>query len=349
MMSTNYQISLEILGKIEAPRKIIGGAHATLNGDTFGKNIDPNYLIIKGEPENIFLDILNGQQSGVIDAGKLTNLDGLPFVDRSLFDNDPYSDGNMVESAVSTARGCLFSCVFCSVPSINGRKIRARSINNVVQEIQELQSQGVNSIHFIDDLFNYDKQRLGEFCDTLIDNQINIGWRSLVRSELLNEKLLERMKTAGCYKLAFGVESGTPRILKYIGKCPDPERVKRVFSQCHELGIETKAFFTMGYPSETESEIRRTMDFSLELGATEANFMIVRAFPGTPLYEEMRSLGVSEEELLRYKQFQDEEGYVKYHVMNFRSLNGLSNKKLDNMVREAYGNFYKKPKLSRIA
>jgi radical SAM superfamily enzyme YgiQ (UPF0313 family) len=176
-----------------------------------------------------------------------------------------------------------------------------------------------------------------------------IRWRNWAKDpegitgeELLDDKLLEKMALAGCYKLAFGIESGTPRILDYIGKCSDLDFIRDVFQRCRELGIDTKAFFTIGYPSETEEEIRRTIDFSLELDANEAYFMVVRAFPGTPLYDEMRKAGFSEEELGQYKQFQDEDGYVKYHVMNFRSLNGMPNEHLDNLVKEAYGRFYKR-------
>ena len=200
----------------------------------------------------------------------------------------------------------------------------------------------------MDDIFNYDPHRLGKFCDAVIDRKLNINWRALTRVELLNDAILEKMRNAGCYKLAFGIESGVPEILRYIGKCDNLDLIKHVFGKCRELGIDTKAFFTIGHPPETEEQIRRTIDFSVELGATEAYFMVVRAFPGTRLYEEMRKSGFSEKELDNYKQFQDEDGYVKYHVMNFSSLNGMSNDHLDNMVREAYGRFYKKPECCTI-
>ena len=200
----------------------------------------------------------------------------------------------------------------------------------------------------MDDIFNYDTHRLGKFCDAVIDRKLNINWRALTRVELLNDAILEKMRNAGCYKLAFGIESGVPEILRYIGKCDNLDLIKHVFGKCRELGIDTKAFFTIGHPPETEEQIRRTIDFSVELGATEAYFMVVRAFPGTRLYEEMRKSGFSEKELDNYKQFQDEDGYVKYHVMNFSSLNGMSNDHLDNMVKEAYGRFYKKPELQVV-
>jgi len=337
--STNYKISLEIMEGIEAPQKIVGGPHATLRGQDFNPE---GYLLVRGEAEDVFLDVIKGMYQGVVDAGTVGNLDRLPYIDRSLFVNDPYMVDGKLEATMNTSRGCPFTCVFCSVPAMNGRKIRTRSIDNVVSEIKLLQMQGVNSIHFMDDIINHDRKRLVRMCDTFVDKELNVNWRGLARVELLDDDLLAKMSQAGCYKLAFGIESGTPRILDYIGKCSDLDKVRSVFKRCRELGIDTKAFFTIGYPSETEDEIRRTIDFSMELNADEAYFMVVRAFPGTPLYDEMRRTGFSEEELGKYNQFQDEDGYVKYHVMNFRSLNGMPNDKLDGLVKEAYGRFYKR-------
>ncbi len=351
MMSTNYEISLEILDNIEASQKIIGGSHATLKGDEIMGQVSNkgNYLVVKGEPEDIFVDLIRKGQTGIINAGRTENLDRLPFIDRTLFDNDPYFENYAFESAMSTARGCPFSCVFCSVPVVHGNKMRTRSIDNVLEEIQELQSQGVNSIHFMDDIFNFSKKRLYNFCNTTIERGMDISWRALTRVELLDDILLERMREAGCYKLSFGIESGVPEILRYIGKCQDTDLVKRTFSRCKDLGIQTKAFFTIGHPPETEDDIRRTIEFSLELDATEAYFMVVRAFPGTRLYEEMQNVGLSERDLSKYHQFQDEDGYVKYHVMNVKSLNGMPETKLDGMVREAYGRFYKKPEVLSLS
>ena len=335
MASTNYKLSLEILGKIQAPHKLIGGPHATLKGNS----LTGNHLIVRGEAEDILLDILQ-KRNGIVNAGVIENLDRLPFIDRTLFVNDPYSIDGKLESAISTTRGCPYSCVFCCVPVINGRKVRARSVKNVVEEIKELKERGVNSIHFIDDLFNYDRKRLEDFCNTLIEQEINITWKDLSRIELLDGALLEKMKESGCYKLAFGLESGTKRILEYIGKCTDLNKVRNIIKKCSELGIETKGFFTIGYPDEAEEDIKRTIDFSQELGLTEAYYMVVRAFPGTKMFKEMRKY-FSEEQLEDYYQFNGKGDYIKYHVMNSQSLNGIPNKRLDGYVREAYEKFYK--------
>lgn len=347
MTSTNYQISLEVLDRIDAPHKLVGGPHATLKGDEIARE-RRDILVVKGEAENVFLSAISNPQTGILSAGLVTDLDKLPFIDRSLFCNDPYVSEGRIEAAMSTARGCPFSCVFCTVPITNGRKMRARSIDNVMTEIEDLQSRGVNTIHFMDDIFNYNRDRLESFCHNFIYREMDMNWRSLTRVELLDDAILEKMREAGCYKLAFGIESGVPRILDYIGKCSNMDLIKHVFEKCKELGIDTKAFFTIGHPPETEDDIRRTLDFSLELDATEAYFMVVRAFPGTRLYDEMKRAGLSEKELSNYKQFQDEDGYVKYHVMNVNSLNGMPNDQLDGMIKEAYGRFYKKPECCTV-
>src|SRR3989344_2827972 len=188
MTSTNYKISLEILDGIDSPHKLVGGAHATLKGDELAKE-RPDLLFVKGEADNMFLDAIKTPQTGVLSAGLVTNLDKLPFIDRTLFKNDPYVIGDRKEAAMATARGCPFSCVFCSVPITNGRKMRSRSIDNVMTEIEQLQSKGVDTIHFIDDIFNYNRNRLSDFCDNVTNRDININWRALTRVELLDDAI----------------------------------------------------------------------------------------------------------------------------------------------------------------
>jgi radical SAM superfamily enzyme YgiQ (UPF0313 family) len=206
-----------------------------------------------------------------------------------------------------------------------------------------LKSQGVESIHFMDDIINYSRKRTVALSQAL--KETGVDWRGLARIDLLDDELLETMASSGCYRLAFGLESGVPRILRNIGKNSDLDVVRKAFAKCKTVGIETKAFFTMGHPSETEEEIRRTIDFALELQPQDAYFMIVRAFPKTKLYSQMLKEGFTRKQLDEYQQFQGEGSHVKYHVMNISSLNGMTNEHLDSLVKEAYSRFYKKPLL----
>jgi radical SAM superfamily enzyme YgiQ (UPF0313 family) len=342
MASTNYQLALEILDGIEAPHKIVGGAHASICGEELAQS-KPDLLVVAGEAENVIVDLIKSQRTGLVKAGRTTNLDALPFIDRTLFVNDPTLESIRYESSLVGARGCPYLCNFCTVPLTNGRNMRTRSIENIISEIKELQSRGVESIHFMDDIINFNRERTIKLSNAL--KETGIEWRGLARVELLDDELLGIMADSGCYRLAFGLESGTPRILRNIGKNADLSVVRKTFEKCRKYGIETKAFFTIGHPTETEEEIRRTIAFAEELKPNDAYFMVVRAFPKTKLYAQMKRQGFSDEQLSDYKQFQGEGHHIKYHVMNVTSLNGMSNEHLDSLVQEAYARFYKKPAL----
>ena len=217
--------------------------------------------------------------------------------------------------------------------------MRARSIENVVGEIENLSTKGVKSIHFTDDLFNFSKDRVISFTEALSQSDANPSWRALCRIENLDENLLSRMKDSGCYRIAIGVESATPSVLEYIGKSSDIKKTKSIFDSCRKLGVETKAFFTVGHPNETEKEIEDTIDFAMDLNPDDARFMVVRAFPGTRLYKNLEEAGYSREELDDYAQSKIDAPYVKYHVMNNSSLNGVSPEKLDEYIISAYRRF----------
>ncbi len=343
MSSTTYPISLEILDKIKAPHKMVGGAHASLCGEEVAQQRQ-DLLVVRGEAETVIVEAFRNQLTGLVNAGQVKNLDSLPYIDRSLFIGiDPTLESKRCESTLVSSRGCPYFCNFCTVPITNGRNVRSRSIENVVGEVRALQANGVESVHFMDDILNYNRERTMKLSRAL--GETGVEWRGLVRVELLDDELLQTMASSGCYRLAFGLECATPRILKNIGKNSDIDLVRRVFAKCKEVGIETKAFFTIGHPTETEEEIRRTIDFAEELRPNDAYFMVVRAFPKTKLYGQMRQAGFSDRDLNDYQQFQSDDAYVKYHVMNVKSLNGMSNEQLDGLIREAYSRFYKKPML----
>lgn len=330
--STNQDISIKLLRGINAEYKLLGGPYATgYTGSSY-----PDFTLVRGEAENVILSLLKQRPQGIVDAGKVLDLDSLPFINRSFFVNDPYNASGFTESSILTSRGCLYNCAYCSTPALNGRSMRARSIDNVMEEIELLDSSGVSSIHIVDDLFNFSKERVREFCLGLRKRDLNINWRALCRIENLDNSLLEEMRASGAYKLAFGVESASPKVLNYIGKTSDLEKVKNVFDTCKKLGIKTKGFFTIGYPSETTDDIKRTIDFAVTLNPDEARFMVVRAFPGTRLFNDLKNSGWTEKQLTEYRQFHDIESYVKYHVMNVQSLNGMSAEELDGYIREAY-------------
>ncbi len=335
VFSTNWNLSLSLLNNIEAQYKLVGGPHTlNLNSDSY-----PNISIVQGEVESSIVEIITKKPLGLIIGSPVKNLDTLPFINRNFFINDPYFlENGKKEVSISASRGCPFHCVYCAIP-ILGTKIRNRSIDNVCNEIEKLQSEGVDSIHFIDDIFGSTKKRIHQFCQEVLKRNLNISWRALFRIDILDRNLLEKMCEAGCYKVAFGIESASKSVLEYIGKPTNLKKIRIIFNQCHKLGLETKAFFTLGYPDETAKQIEKTINFALELSPTEVRFMVVRAFPGTKLYLDMRQRGFTDEDLRNYYQFQGPNKYIKYHVMNAIPLNGMNRKELDNYINEAYRRF----------
>lgn len=335
----NAHIVYQILAQIpKETNVIIGGAHATLMPHIVLKESPIAAVVLRGEGNEQIVPLIQR----LIQKQPLDNVSGIsyktkngeifhqnekqeqfagysiPVIDRKFFCNDPYESNGMLESTIINSKGCVYSCTFCSVPLLSKRKVLYRPIQDVLDEIKELkQKYGVKSIRFMDDLFTVNKNRVHELCQKMIDEKINIRWRALSRVDTVDEDTLQIMKQAGCYKLAFGIESATPRILEQMKKNTSLEQIKNTIQLCQKIGIKTKGFFTIGYEGQTREEIIETFQFAKEIGLDASNFTIVRAYPGTELYEEQLSKQLPEK-LLKFHQKEE----------------GLSEKKLTENQRK---------------
>lgn len=240
LSTPNAQVVYDLVERLAKYTKLIlGGAHPTLMPHITLKECPEAIAVIRGGGERTIVPLIRALQHNE-DLSKikgisyrdgigavyhnpnnedLNNLDELPFINREFFCNDPYNKDGYIEASMIGSKGCIFNCIFCSVPALSKRKVLFRSIKNVIHEIQILNSRyGVNSVHFMDDLFTINRQRTAEFCHQLLVSGIKIRWRALSRVDTVNEELLSLMAKAGCYKLAFGIESGTSRILDLMKK-----------------------------------------------------------------------------------------------------------------------------------
>ncbi len=307
LATPNAQLVYDLTKKLARHTKIIlGGAHPTLMPHITLKECPEATAIIRGGGEKTIIPLIRAIQdcndiskiSGISYRSKdgtinhnpneeeLKNLDELPFINHEFFWNDPYHKDGYLEASIISSKGCTLNCIFCSVPTLNKRKVLFRSVKNVIHEIEILNSKyGVKSIHFMDDLFTIDRKRTEEFCNQLIESGMKIRWRALSRVDTVDKELLSLMAKAGCYKLAFGIESGTPRILSLMKKNTTIKKITETIAHCHGLGIKTKGFFTIGYPTQTKEEIFETFNFAKSLLLDSAYFTIVRAYPGTELFE----------------------------------------------------------------
>jgi radical SAM superfamily enzyme YgiQ (UPF0313 family) len=191
----------------------------------------------------------------------LKSIDSLPSPKYDLLPSGYYdilAKGKSI-AAIVTSLGCPFSCRFCSANS--RRKYSEKSLKKLFSEIDEL-CRKHDDIIFWDDNFTANKERCKKICDYLKTKRIN--FRCLSRADDIDYSLLKKMKLAGCYQIQFGIESGSKRMLSLMNKRLNLSAAKETLFACDRLGIETVAFFIIGYPGEKEADISKTKKFIME-------------------------------------------------------------------------------------
>ncbi len=195
-----------------------------------------------------------------------------------------------------TSRGCPFRCSFCSIHSVWCHSYRARSPENVVDEIELLcKDYGIREVNFYDDNIALDKERMKAICDEIIKRKIDIKWplTNGVAVWTLDEETVLKMKRAGCYRIVFGLESGSRETLKFIHKEHiDFAQAKRLIRYCNKIGLWTMSSFVIGFPYETKVDVEKTLAIALDSGVDLAGFFIATPYPGTEFYDICRKEGL---------------------------------------------------------
>jgi len=188
-------------------------------------------------------------------------------------------------AAIITSRGCPYQCSYCSKP-IFGSKFRAQAPPRVVDEIAYYQQKfGFKELAFYDDVFTLDRKRAYAIADEIIRAGIKIDWTCETRVDLVDRELLRHMKQAGCYAIAYGIESASPDILDIIDKGTTLEQAEEAVRISQEVGLQTIGYFMIGSPGECPETVNRTIQFAKKLKLDFAQFSVTTPFPGTRLYE----------------------------------------------------------------
>ena len=286
---------------------IAGGPHATLMPEEMMKECPAIDFIIQGEGEirskELFsklesktdyseIDGLVFRKSGQIINNKvkgyIADLNALPMPARELVDIKRYASKLKTSvypaTTMMTSRGCPFRCIYCSKP-VTGSRIRSLSPEKVLKEIEELANKyGIKEIIFYDDSFTIDKPRVMKICDMIIERKIKMRWQCETRANLVDQEMLNKMKESGCYLIAYGIESGSDRVLAILKKGLTKEQIRKAVEMTKKAGIQVLGYFMLGIPGETEEDIKETIKFSKELNLDFAQFSIATAYPGTELY-----------------------------------------------------------------
>ena len=312
MMSPCYGAAMrtvDIVKQYSNAKIVVGGPHPTaLPQECLADNPHIDFIVI-GEGENTLTDLVQALRNGckeyrhikglafrhegrIVNTGHsepIGNLDDLPFPARHLFPlekyqtHPPYGIRDPYLTLI-TSRGCPFRCTYCS-KSVFGSKYRAYSPQRVAAEIRHMINEhGAREIHFYDDDFTMDKRRTEEICRQLRYANIKIPWSCTTRVDLVDEKLLKIMKSAGCWLISYGFESADPGILQSVRKGYGIDTIRKAFALTRETGIRTIAYFMAGLPGETGRTLQQTIDFSIRLKPDFVSWGTTALYPGSALY-----------------------------------------------------------------
>ena len=300
---------------------VIGGAHSATMPEDILKETQADYILF-GEAEHTALELVNKvpleKIKGLIWHDKKTgsiiknhpreyikNLDSLPFPAYDLFDMDKYLDKKI---RIVTSRGCPYKCTFCSIHLVMGFEFRTRSPENVVDEIKHWYNKGYKEFQFTDDNLTQDMKRAETLFDKIIASNMKIRFdiRNGLRADKVNDSLLKKMKKAGCYFIAYAIESSDQEVLNKMKKGLTPAITKNSVILTKRNGIQVGAFFIIGGLGDTFEKFRKSLAFAKSLPLDEVRFYNIVAYPGTELYEQVSSQGYL---LKKPEEYMNEVGY----------------------------------------
>lgn len=283
---------------------VMGGYHPTFNYEELLEH-DFIDIIIRGEGEYTILDLVSTIEKGedlskvkgiafnniiTPDRDLINDLDSLPYPARHLLPMQEYKLLNMETrmSTMITSRGCPMQCSFCSSASMHGSKLRLRSVESIIEEIEYLiKNFNIETIAFMDDTFTINKKRVMAICDEIIKRDIDVLWGCTARVDTLDEEVLKKMREPGCITLFMGVESAEQQILDNVNKNTTIKKIKNAFKICREEKIRTIASVVLGMPGDTHESINKTVNFVKDLKPSYAIFSLATPYPGTKFYQQV--------------------------------------------------------------
>ncbi len=309
--------TLGVLIRQHAPEAVVvlGGSAFTLFPRRLMEEVPEVDIALTGEAETSFPLLLEnldapGAVPGILwrtDEGLKTNnpeivhcpdLDSLPLPSWRLFDPAKYQNQNRYVAfmGVETKRGCPNNCGYCLYPVLQGSRLRLRSPERVVDELQMLQHDfGIQSVHFTDAVVNQPKEHLAAICKEIRRRRLEIGWTGFFREDTLSQKELDLYRKAGLMTLYFSADGASDHALKLLCKNLTVEQVLHAGNVAAQSGVLTVYHFLVNLPGETGKSVEQTyelLDRLFSLHASKGNLGAVvinnlRLYPGTPLTEKI--------------------------------------------------------------
>ena len=329
---------------------VLGGYHPTFTYEEVLKN-DFVDIVVCGEGEQTMVEMVdaleNGKDlrdvNGIVTKNFKTppreiieDLDSIPFPARHLLPMDEYKILNMklTTGTIVSGRGCPYKCSFCASSAMHGQKLRLRSAENVVDEMEHLvNDHNIEMVAFMDDTFTLNKNRVYEICETIKDRGLDNYWVCTARVDTISEELLKTMKDSGCITMFLGVESADQQFLNEVNKKININRIKKTFELTKKYDMRTIASVVLGMPGDTKRSILSTIKFVKTLEPSYAVFSLATPYPGTDFY-----LKAASENLIKIND------WSKYTLLSpVLETVDCSLEELKKLQKKAFKEFYLRP------
>lgn len=302
--------------------------------------------VIRGEPELTVLEICRNNNLSSIKGISYYNdnyefisnpqrdfldLDSLPVPAFHLLPMEKYFYEVLGKNftLLEGSRGCTFNCSFCLL-EMYGKKLRAKSPSKLIAEIDTVVNKfDVKNIYFMDLEFTINRDLVIEVCNYLIKKRYNLKWTCQTRFDLIDENLLQKMQSAGCNLIHFGVEAADNNALKILGKGLTVEKIERGIKMIKKVNMRSACFFLMGSINSKLDDMSNIIKFSKKINPTYAIYHIAIPYPGTKFYDDV---------LKNEGNFSDSNLFPEAYVGN------IDLKELKNITRKAYLQYYFRPK-----
>jgi anaerobic magnesium-protoporphyrin IX monomethyl ester cyclase len=290
---------------------VMGGSHVTfMDRETLAEEPATD-IMVRGEGEETLLELVRqlpnlpkledvkgitfrkGEQ--IIQTPNrpyIQNLDALPRPAYKYIPIEKYRILGRKLLPIITSRGCPFQCSFCAASQMFGARFRARNPKNVLDELEWLRDEyGAEGIAFQDDTLTFDRKRILEICDGIIERKIRLPWGCGTRADTVTKEILTKMKAAQCDEMCFGVESGCQRIRDALKKRVSTEQCENAIKWAKEVGIFVTVSVILGYPGETKETVKQTLDFVRKVEPDDVWLCHATPYPGTELRALVESKG----------------------------------------------------------
>ena len=316
---------------------IVIGPFASSNPNRFLKT---GAKVLKGEPEMFFHNLTMDSNffdklPNLIENNKLHDLDELSFPAWETIFKDYIPKmkflGKGPAITIYASKGCPYQCFYyCVYPLQQGRKVRARSVENIIDEIKYWKKElGTNKFVFRDPVFSINRKHTIAFCKKVIEEKLDITFMVETHLNNLDDEMIPLLRKAGLELVYVGVESSSHYVLKDMKRFTvEHDKQFQVIKKCEDAGIKVKTMFIIGNPEDSKDTIIQSIEYAKYLPSLYSQFSVFTPYPGTPAYNDFKDI-ITENKLENFNQYN----------LTFKHKN-LTKKNISDLKSLAYFRFY---------